>query len=421
MAAFSVRVWQDTLQMMLAWIQANPNLSPDFSNPADSSISLLATDLNVGSLEVANLEALAMLMEDYDVRAQQAVNYAISECAYNTFGFAPAPAVQASGTVTFSAFNAPLSNVPIPIYFTVQTVDGLQFQTTAAVTLLAGTTSISAPVQAMVAGVGGNVPGSAIQTIVFPLAGVDAVVNAQGTWGGKDMESDASRAARFQTWVTNLEKGTVASLEYAALVVAPNCGTGFSVLSAYAVEPSTLVPASIGTAANAQFAGVTYAGLVWLYVDDGTSGGGSSWSALSTAVGIALNGGTDLQSNAVQPNKVAGMVVQVLPVTYDLVYASATVLLTLQGHGRESSITTAMNNAALAYLNSLGIGQTATYWAFLAALVAADPDILDISFLGIGLTASPTGTTDLILDPVINTGQRFVTQASTTYLNWSFV
>jgi hypothetical protein len=93
--------------------------------------------------------------------------------------------------------------------------------------------------------------------------------------------------------------------------------------------------------------------------------------------------------------------------------------MTAAGHGRSAAIGTALNNAALAYFGSLGIGQTATYWGLLAALSQADPDVQDVTFLGQGLSASPTGTADLVLNPFSQAGYRFVTSPS--QLVWTLV
>ena len=419
MTAFVVRNWEQTLQQMLGWIQANPNLSPDFSSVNAQNVGLLATDLTPGSLEVANLEALAMMLEDYDVRALQAINYATSESAYNAFGFPLAPAVQAVCLVTLGAYAAPSSPIIVPAGFVVSDSSGNQFTVTAPATLLAGAFSVIASVQAVNPGTAGNVAAGAIQRIVYPLAGIDTVTNAQQAWGGKDVESDASRATRFQTWVNSLVRGTAPALEYAALVVAPTCGYGFSVLAAYCVDPSTLAPLGQGVSSSAPFSGISYGGLTWLFVDDGSGGGGAWATTTLPAVTIAVNGGLNNSSNTVTPWKAGGVMVQILPVLYQTAYVSASILMTLAGHGRSAAIGTALNNAAMAYFGSLGIGQPAKYWGLLAALTAADPDVEAVSFLGMGLSAAPTGNADLTLDPFAQAGYRFVTSAA--QLVWTLV
>jgi len=418
MAAFVVRNWETTLQQMLGWIQANPNLSPDFTDPNAQNVGLLATDLTPGSLEVANLEALAMMLEDYDVRAQQAVAYAISESAYAAFGFPRLPATAATGLVTFTAYQAPSLDLTIPAGLVVSTADGTQFKLAASAVIPAGGFSVQASVQCSTVGLSGNVGAGAIQRIVYPLTGVDAVANASPIWGGGEVESDASRASRFQVFVNALVRGTTAALEYAALVVAPGCGNGFTVKSAYAVEPSTLVPLSSGASASLPYNGISYAGLVWLFVDDGSQGSGAWATTTLPAVNIAMNGGTDLGGNAVLPWRAGGVIVQVLPVHYQPVYVSATAVLTVAGHGRTSEIQTALNNAALAYFNSLGVGISATYWGLLSALASADEDVLDVASMGMGLTSGSLGTVNLALDPFLQAGYRFSTAAS-PYLNWT--
>lgn len=144
----------------------------------------------------------------------------------------------ASGQVTFARFTAGPSTCFIPAALsldpvtgaptnagastaaTCQSADGTQnftvmanttFATYSAVTggytLAANIGSINVPVQAQVAGIGGNVLSGAITNITTPIVGIDTVTNAAAFTNGAIQESDSALKIRFAAYILGLSRG----------------------------------------------------------------------------------------------------------------------------------------------------------------------------------------------------------------------
>jgi len=370
-SAFQVRDWTSYTQTMASWIASNPGLVPGFNMPSD---------MQTGSLERAHLEAIAVVMEDYDVRADGAVEYAINNAVYNAFGFPALSAIASTSAVVFSALVAPAVNIDIPTGTKVATASGVQFVTIQDATLSAGAFSSAAvPVQAATPGVAGNVPAASLARILYPIAGIDSVTNGQATVGGADAETDAARSVRFQSWINTLVRGTKEALEYAAINA-----SGASVVDALAVEPFLLIPAP------AAF------GNVWLFIDDGLGTGtftpllanGTIATATSTSpvtvsnqtlIAKVLNGGLGPNNTFIPGWKAAGISVTLKPVPLCPVYLTAAVTTATSAKGRFAAIQTALTNAALTVFNSVTIGETVSFHQLLVALSIADPDIMSVN------------------------------------------
>ena len=101
----------------------------------------------------------------------------------------------ATGRVRFSG--AVSAVVVIPAGTVLQRADGMEFVTTAAVTLTGGTAV--APVVARIAGADGNTAGASRLTLAASIVGVGAevVVEPEGLAGGSDVESDESLLDRL--------------------------------------------------------------------------------------------------------------------------------------------------------------------------------------------------------------------------------
>jgi uncharacterized phage protein gp47/JayE len=94
------------------------------------------------------------------------------------------PAARATGSVTFTGTGT------VPSGSRVRRADGIEFETTAAVTLSMGTGT--APVEGVLAGASANTAAAMPLTLTSPVTGVSssAVVAAGGITGGADRESD---------------------------------------------------------------------------------------------------------------------------------------------------------------------------------------------------------------------------------------
>ncbi len=108
-------------------------------------------------------------------------------------------AVKATGQVIFTGTAGTTVPAGTRVATPADPVSGtasVEFITTAAVTLDT-TGSAAAPVEAVDAGVAGNVAAGAISLLVTPVPGISSVTNAASTSGGLDTEDDASLLARY--------------------------------------------------------------------------------------------------------------------------------------------------------------------------------------------------------------------------------
>ena len=98
----------------------------------------------------------------------------------------------ATGTIQFSRDAVAGSDYSIPAGTIVQTDSStpVQFETTDSTVLASGTTSTTAPIQAVYGGVEGNVGANTITVMPSSLPGVEYVTNPSETIGGRDPETD---------------------------------------------------------------------------------------------------------------------------------------------------------------------------------------------------------------------------------------
>lgn len=135
-------------------------------------------------------------------------------------GFNRNPAAKATGTVTFSRSSAAPSDINIPKGTRVATSDeSIVFETTEAVTLLSGNTSVDANIEAVEPGANGNVSSSTITVIIDPVSGIESVNNGSATSGGRDKETDAAFRYRIKNEITSLGKGSLDAIRGAILAV----------------------------------------------------------------------------------------------------------------------------------------------------------------------------------------------------------
>jgi acetaldehyde dehydrogenase (acetylating) len=168
--------------------------------------------------------------------------------------------------------------------------------------------------------------------------------------------------ARFQKYITTLQRGTGSALEFAAM------STG-RLVSAKAIEPFLLPNPPSGT---------PYAGLVWLVVDDGT-GSGVLDPTVKTAVQNAVFGYTATNGTRVPGWKAAGVQVAILPVAPVPIKVRATVRVTPFGASRWSTIQTNLTASVQTYFAGLQVEDPVSYSNLLVALAGADPDIIEVS------------------------------------------
>lgn len=329
-------------------------------------------NLAVGSVLRAILEASASVglwLQYLILQVLQATRLSTSSGAdvdsfVNDFGVTRLPAVCAGGDVTFSRLTSGQAGF-IPLGTTVITSDQTQsFSVVADInnpayvaTPVAGyavgasVVAVSVPVQAVNAGMGGNVLAGTISLISAALPGIDAVTNATNFANGCDAETDEALKSRFQLYLSTLSKATYGAVEDAVSQVADNL--------TYAI---TANQTPNGTACMGSFVVV---------VDDGS---GATPANTVSAVAAAVNNVRALGTTAyVQAAIMLG----------------ATISLTINvSSGSKSSVQTLVSSALTAFVNSLPVGAPLSYLKLAQVAFEASPDISDITALLLNGTIS---------------------------------
>jgi uncharacterized phage protein gp47/JayE len=253
------------------------------------------------------------------------------------FGVARQAATYASGAVTFGRYTATAQATIAPGTL-IQSGDGtVQFQVVADTTqsafssalgvyvITAGTSSISATVQCLVAGLAGNVASGVVNTLGQAIAGVDYCTNALAFTNGVAAETDTALRTRFVAFLGSLARATKAAVGYAI--------TSLSQTYTYAITEGYLPN------------GTAQAGYFYVVANDGTGAPSSgTLSAMTTAV------------NAV---RACGIQFSVIAPTTLTINVAVTVVA---GSGyTHSAVATSVQAAITAYIASLPIGGTLSY------------------------------------------------------------
>lgn len=145
-------------------------------------ISPAAIELALAYIELDRVVGLGFAQTTYG----QYLDYRAGE-----HGLTRKAATKATGQVTITGSNGTV----VPVGSLYATGSGVQFATTAEVTIAAVTAT--ANIEAVVAGATGNVPAAAITDLPVSIPGVNTVTNANPTTGGTDAETDADLVARL--------------------------------------------------------------------------------------------------------------------------------------------------------------------------------------------------------------------------------
>jgi uncharacterized phage protein gp47/JayE len=264
------------------------------------------------------------------------------------------PAATATTEETFGRFSATQQAV-VPIGSSVETADGSQQYVViidytnraysnplGGYVLPIGTLSINCPVQASVAGSGGNCVPGAINTITSSIPGVDFCTNAAAVENGQDAETDAAYKIRFIAWINSLSRAVKAAINLAVI--------------------STQLNVTCSLVENMAYNGNPQPGFFYVVANDGT---GNPPQSLLNAIGQAVES------------------VRGFTITYAIfppVIIPATVSMSITvGIGFDVTTTiTAVENAISVYMAQLNLGQ-AMPWSRLAQLAYdASPGVLDV-------------------------------------------
>lgn len=361
---------------------------PSTASAASQILALMAsesgvtTDYNIGSQIRTLAESIGSVIEQQGVWGQALAFQALTYGALSLFGITPGVAVSASGTVTFQTGSGgsppPASqNVSIPAGTIVQTNGGVQFQTTALVTLGAGSSSVDASVVALVAGSTGNVTVGAINNIVTGLTYPLFVTNAAVTSGGADAQTPAQAIALFTA--------QVASIGLSSPVAIANAAIGVSV-GGETVAYSTLYEPWIAAGSGAG-SGVAS----WTLILD--NGHGTASAALVAAVDTKLGGGSvsgSANASGAIGYRDAGVPYNILAVTGT--YADVSVSGTLSSSANAALVSGAIAAAVSGYF-TLPFGAPAERASLSAAV--ANAALGQLTALVVSLYSSGTVTPDL--------------------------
>jgi uncharacterized phage protein gp47/JayE len=285
------------------------------------------------------------------------------------FGFFRLAARAATGQVTFSRFTATAQAV-VPVSTAVQTADGTQkFFVTIDTTntaynaglggyvLPANTASVNVPVQAVTAGIAGNVQASTVTVITTAIPNVDTVTNSAAFLTGVDAESDKAFRSRFVLFITSLSKGIKAAI--AAAVAGVQQGLNYTLTE------------------NEDYSGTYKPGYFYVVIDDGTGTASSTLLANVSAAVEAVRGftiGYGVFAPAILTANVA------MTITSAAGYDHATVV---------GNVGTALAN----FLNSLTLGVSVPYTQ-LASVAYAVAGVQNVTAVTLN-----SGTSDLTATP----------------------
>lgn len=140
------------------------------------------------------------------------------------FGLSRIPARRATGTVTFSRSGAADTIVSIPVNFQMTNAGDppVVIQTITPAVMNVGELSVNVPVQAVSAGVNGNIPPGTLYPLA-PLDQIATVVNAAALTGGAVQETDLELRDRWKKTVFRNMAGTE-SMYLGIALNDPDCG-----------------------------------------------------------------------------------------------------------------------------------------------------------------------------------------------------
>ncbi len=318
---------------------------------ANAGLALWNQKQSVDTLQASRLSLAVAAGFDADVDSWVA--------DFPTFG-GRLPAVAAVGQVAFARYTTTAAGF-VPVGAVVKTTDGTQsfvvlpdatnaaYSTTAGATpgyvIAAGASGVTATVQALNAGVQGNVGAATITLPASALPNVDTVTNAVAFTGGVDAETNQAVQARFQNFMATRSLATADAVSFA--ISSLQQGLTFSLL------------------ANVDTSGAYRPGHFVVVVDDGS---GNPPPAVISAVYAAV------------------LAVVGFTITFDVIGPAITVanlsaLITTAAGSDHAGILAAITNAWEAYIGALGVGAALSCGRLFALAFSADPAVTDVQQL----------------------------------------
>lgn len=286
--AFEIIKAEDRLANMLVWLGGLQNKITDFI---------------VGGKTRTKLETICVEMEQQDFATEQLIRKAIPTSAYYTFNFPLLAATRAYGQVTFTASPTPTTQFTIPAGTRVTTTAGnITYETVADIIVQASQTTATADIICTSAGASGNTGSATITVIQTAIPGITAVTNAAAVGGGKPIESEAERRARFNAYITTLPRTTSAGVAYGAMTARLTAiGTGTT-------DPNGTTTERVVSVRVAEPPATGSAGSATVYIYNGVNGASNDLIAECQKV---INGYRDDSNTPVAGYKAAGVVLTV--------------------------------------------------------------------------------------------------------------
>ncbi len=298
----------------------------------------LITNFNDSARIRAIGQGLSVVLEDFNNRAFRKFRSDLATSVFESFNFFKKEFIQAVVNIQFVAINPLTSNITVLTGTLVTTADGIQFKTTADVTMLIGQTlSALTPAQAVITGVTGNVLANTITQLLNPIDGIDSVNNPADASGGQDEESDEDYKERFILFIRGLARTTRDGVRSGAKEVDSVVSVG---LDERPCESD-------------------------VYIADGT---GTASAALITAVQLNLD----------ENNTAPGITLFVLSPTKTIVSVAASVLLESFADANEEKQT--IKTAIINYINSLEIGEDVVFSELVTTAMTSTTNIKSITF-----------------------------------------
>lgn len=345
------------------------------------------TDFAVGSVTRTIVEAPAIEIDEFYQQMVNGLTEAIPVATYRSFNFSKLDAVKASGIVVLS-ITAQSADVLIPAT-TVFSFSGgsTGYSSLADVTILAGNTTANVLCAAVTAGTVGNIAKDQSFTVAPLPNGFVSATNPRAFSNGSDAETADQMKQRFINYVSTLQRGTIAAIEYGLGTARVYDASGIQiegVASAKVIEPYVL--------------DITQpTGLVNAYIHNGV---GSTTSDLVAAAQKIVDGYTDGSGNKVPGYKAAGVVVVVAAATE--VPLNVTRTITTKTGYVHSDLVSQAASVITNYISSLEVGGTFT-WAEVIELVMSIPGISNISLTPPMADVASTNSQKLIPGTVVIT------------------
>lgn len=322
----------------------------DFASIAASAINWMkattkkVTDFNVGSVARTLVEAPSAEIEQLYLQAFIGLKEAIPVSVYNSFNFQKLPAASAAGIVRVTLTASDNDRViPAGTRFDNLGKRG-SYISQQDVSIAAGSSYCDVGVVYQDPGSEGNLPAlQGFDLSPMPI-GFVAASNPAAFISGVDEESDEDRRLRFNAFILSLARGTVPALEYGAKLTKlydPGGNVAERVAVATVVEPYLADP----TQPNA---------LVQVFIHNGT---GATSGQLVDQCQRIIDGYVDEAGNKIPGWKAAGVIVNVIPASEQLVDVIGTITA-LPGYQVTNLAPLAMA-ACGDYIRGLKIGEKA--------------------------------------------------------------